>query len=404
MEMKDKAVAMKDKAMAMKDKAVAMKDKAMEMKDKAVAMKDKAMEMKDKAVAMKDKAMEMKDKVMEMKDKAVAAKDKVVAMKDEALLVKDKFLQETRNNISGLASNAKDAMSKVKAISGETQKPHGHVSEVADNQSISEDSDSIDSAESTNAINENLENTYEQDESAIAEQQQEETVDLVSSANYGKDEKEENIVESDQDEATFSEEVIAKIDKLIPAKEVIDQLKIISFDGQIITNDDIPYLVERLKKFASEGIKKVSLSFRKSALSSNGAMQILEGLKTYPQFISGLTFSGNALGDEGAVSIASNLSNFPMLKYLFFSDMGITGDGAVAILSMIGNMSKNDDGTSIQLIDLSNNQISDEYLDTLVKCWDEVKDNEEMTLMLQGNPFKTSVSIDVPSNIKLTLK
>ena len=238
----------------------------------------------------------------------------------------------------------------------------------------------------------------------VPEQQQEETVDLVSSANYGKDEKEENIVESDQDEATFSEEVIAKIDKLIPAKEVIDQLKIISFDGQIITNDDIPYLVERLKKFASEGIKKVSLSFRKSALSSNGAMQILEGLKTYPQFISGLTFSGNALGDEGAVSIASNLSNFPMLKYLFFSDMGITGDGAVAILSMIGNMSKNDDGTSIQLIDLSNNQISDEYLDTLVKCWDEVKDNEEMTLMLQGNPFKTSVSIDVPSNIKLTLK
>ena len=67
-------------------------------------------------------------------------------------------------------------------------------------------------------------------------------------------------------------------------------------------------------------------------------------------------------------------------------------------------MSKNDERTSIQLIDLSNNKIKDEYLKTLVQSWNETKDNEQMMLMLHDNPFKNTVSIDIPSNIKLVLK
>ena len=62
--------------------------------------------------------------------------------------------------------------------------------------------------------------------------------------------------------------------------------------------------------------------------------------------------------------------------------MEISGDGAVAILSMIGKILKNDDEISIQLIDLSNNNLNKEYLDTIIKFWNEVKNNEEMTLML----------------------
>lgn len=385
-------------------------------KETVTAAKDKVLSAKDKVLAMKDKAMSAKDKIAEMKDKVMSAKEKVVEMKDKVLSEKDKVVKETKDNFSELSSNAKDAMSKVKEIAGKTQKSNDKVSEISEQPSVSEVKENDKTADITGSAGEakeKLENNSEhsestdvakntQDEPTTTAQQQGETK-LVSSENSETNETNKTDV-SDKEEATFSEEVIAKVDKLIPAKDVIAQLKIISFDEQAITDEDIPYLVERLKKLASEGIKKVSLSFRKSSLSLNGAMQILEGLKTYPQFVGGLTFSGNALGDEGAVSIASNLSNFPMLKYLFFSDMGITGDGAVAILSMIGKMSKNGEGTSIQLIDLSNNQISDEHLDPLVKCWNEVKDNGEMTLMLQGNSFKNTVSLDIPSNVKLVLK
>ena len=340
-------------------------------------------------------------------------------MKDKAVSEKDKLVQDAKDSFAGLSAQkkvaeSKDAEPKAEEISGEAEDPKGKISEIAEKLNISEDKvneivsmvDKVEdkTSDSTDTVNDVSDKLVEQSEqNASTAQKQEETVKLVSSENSETSES-ENVAEPVQDEAVFSEEVIAKMDKLIPAKEVIDQLKIISFDGQAITDADIPYLVERLKKLASEGIKKVSLSFRRSSLSLNGAMKILEGLKAHPQFVSGLTFSGNALGDEGAVSIASNLSNFPMLKYLFFSDMGISGDGAVAILSMISQMAKNDDGTSIQLIDLSNNQINDEHLDTLVKCWNEIKDNEQMTLMLQGNPFKNTVQIDIPNNIKLVLK
>ena len=355
-------------------------------KETVTAAKDKVLSAKDKVLAMKDKAMSAKDKIAEMKDKVMSAKEKVVEMKDKVLSEKDKVVKETKDNFSELSSNAKDAMSKVKEIAGKTQKSNDKVSEISEQPSVSEVKENDKTADITGSAGEakeKLENNSEhsestdvakntQDEPTTTAQQQGETK-LVSSENSETNETNKTDV-SDKEEAVFSEEVIAKVDKLIPAKDVIAQLKIISFDEQA------------------------------SSLSLNGAMQILEGLKTYPQFVGGLTFSGNALGDEGAVSIASNLSNFPMLKYLFFSDMGITGDGAVAILSMIGKMSKNGEGTSIQLIDLSNNQISDEHLDPLVKCWNEVKDNGEMTLMLQGNSFKNTVSLDIPSNVKLVLK
>lgn len=347
----------------------------------------------------KDTVTSAKNKVLAVKDKAMSAKDQIMSVKDKVMTVKDLIMQGKKGGLSGLAANAKEAMSKVGEIVKDAKGAKDKVVEIAKQLKTSETKVSDKISDATDKVNKE----NETDKIATTTPEQAEAVKLISSENSDESEV-PNAVTPEQEETVFSEEVIAKIDKLMPSKESIDQLKSISFDGMPITDEDVPYLIERLKKFASEGIKKILLSFRKTSISLNGAMQILEGLKSYPQFVSGLTFSGNALGDEGALSIASNLSNFPMLKYLFFSDMGISGDGAVAIISMINQMSKNDERTSIQLIDLSNNKIKDEYLKTLVQSWNETKDNEQMMLMLHDNPFKNTVSIDIPSNIKLVLK
>ena len=368
----DKIVSVRNKA---RDAVASAQNKVMEVRNKArdaVSLaQNKVMEARDKAIATKDKV------VTTVKDQARLAKDKLMDVKDQAIATKDRIVQEAKKGVSRLSEQVTDTMSKVGEIAQEAQRTTDQVLAIAGNVNIPGDQVTV------AGIADSVAETNGQEETATTDQD-----DVIQ----------------DQDEQVFPEEVIAKIDKLMPSKEAIDQLKSISFDGMPITDEDIPYLIERLKKFASEGIKKILLSFRKTSISLNGAMQILEGLKSYPQFVSGLTFSGNALGDEGALSIASNLSNFPMLKYLFFSDMGISGDGAVAIISMINQMSKNDERTSIQLIDLSNNKIKDEYLKTLVQSWNETKDNEQMMLMLHDNPFKNTVSIDIPSNIKLVLK
>ena len=353
----------------------------------------------DKIMQKVEKA---KDTATAVRNRALLAKDTIMAMKKDVMSAKDAFAHEIKNNLSGLSANAREAISKAKEIAGTTRKIKDEVSEMA-KQSIFGDKKGDKTSDVKSIKNEQNEQE-EQKKIATTSQQRTEGKNLVSSENSEENEAEETVA-PDPDELAYSEEVIAKIDKLLPAKNVIEMLKCISFAGQTIADDDVPYLLERLKKFATEGIKKVLLSFSKSSLSLTAAMQILEGLKSHPQFISGLTFSGNALGDNGAVSVASNLDKFPMAKYLFFSDMGITGDGAVAILSTISEMSKkSDDGTSIQLIDLSHNNISDECLDTLLKCWGEIKNNKEMVLMLHGNPLKNTSSIDIPNNIKLVLK
>lgn len=329
------------------------------IKEKVADTKSKVMSAKDKLAGISSKAQKALTKVGEVAEKVQENKDKFAK-----LAGKFKISDSKVDKLFSMVDNVKD---KTSAISNKLVK----VSEKLGNKS--EEIASKKTTETT-AEQPGLENS-------------------------------ENLENADaNEEKIFPTSVVAKIDKLIPSKDIVEQQRSISFEKQTLSDDDIPYLIDRLTKFASEDVKKVYLSFRECSLSLGGALKILGSLKSYPQFVKGLIFSGNKLGDEGAISIISSLSNFPMLNYIFMSDMGISGDGAVAIISVINKMSQRSEGTGLQLIDLSHNRISDEHIKQITSNWQDTKNSENIVLMLQGNPFKAKFPGDVPTGIHLELK
>ena len=209
--------------------------------------------------------------------------------------------------------------------------------------------------------------------------------------------------ETEETAGEFSKEVMNKIDNLFPSEDEFKKLRNISLEGQSISDKEMPYLTEKLSKLAETGSKKISLSFKGCEISLDSIQQLLDSLKSYPQFIGSLNFSGTSLGDSGAVSIASNFSNFPMLKYVYFSNMGISGNGAVAIVSVLSQQAQND-SSNLQLIDLSNNAITEEHVGTLVESWNTIKGHENVVMLLHDNPTSSAADQNVPDNIKLNLK
>ena len=209
--------------------------------------------------------------------------------------------------------------------------------------------------------------------------------------------------ETEETAGEFSKEVMNKIDNLFPSEDEFKKLRNISLEGQSISDKEVPYLTEKLSKLAETGSKKISLSFKGCEISLDSIQQLLDSLKSYPQFIGSLNFSGTSLGDSGAVSIASNFSNFPMLKYVYFANMGISGNGAVAIVSVLSQQAQND-SSNLQLIDLSNNAITEEHVGTLVESWNTIKGHENVVMLLHDNPTSSAADQNVPDNIKLNLK
>ena len=110
-----------------------------------------------------------------------------------------------------------------------------------------------------------------------------------------------------------------------------------------MTDDDIPYLTKRLSDLVENGVKKVFLILSNNSLTIKGVTILLDGLKTCPQFIRGISFSGNPIGDEGAVLLVSNLENMPLLKYICLSGTGLTGDGALALIVAMSKLANSDD-------------------------------------------------------------
>ena len=208
----------------------------------------------------------------------------------------------------------------------------------------------------------------------------------------------------DENEEKFPEEVISKIDKLLSSKEEIEKLRKISFEGQTLEEKDIPYLSKKMLFLAKEGLKKISLSFHGCTISSKDIVKLLGNLKSQPQFINSMNFSGNSIGDDGAIAIASILDCFPMLKYIFLPNSGISGVGAVSLLSVVAKLSQGDGGTSLQLIDISNNKITDEFLKPVIDNCKIIKEKNDLTIMLHDNLIQNSQTTDTPYNIKLALK
>lgn len=325
-------------------------------------------------------------------------KAKVSDAKSKVMSAKDKLAK--------ISSKAQNALTKVGEVAGKVQENKDKFAKIAGKLKISDSkvnkffSMVNNVKDKTSAISDKLVKVNEKLGNKSAEAASEKTTDtMVEQPGLA------NIEDAEvNEEEIFPTSVVAKIDKLIPSKDVVEQQRSISFEKQTLSDDDIPYLIDRLTKFASENVKKVYLSFRECSLSLDGTLKILEGLKAYPQFVKGLIFSGNKLGDEGAISIISSLSSFPMLNYVFMSDMGISGDGAVAIISVINKMSQRDEGVGLQLIDLSHNRISDEHIKQIASNWQDTKNSENIALMLQGNPFKSKFPDDIPAGIHLELK
>ncbi len=298
-------------------------------------------------------------------------------------------VKNARSKASSISSKAKSAMSKASGLAEKVQGAKGFVSGLAGKVGISEDK--VNSAFSVvdNAKQKMLNVSEKIDEGAKKLNLQEET------------EAAEEPQKGDNGVAP-SQDVIKKMESLFPPLDVLGKLKSISFEGQRITDEEVQYLIEKFSSIASEGIKKISFSFRGCEISYASLAKLLDALKAYPQLVSSFCFSSTTLGDDGALSIASSLGNFPMLKYVFFSDMGISGNGAIAIISVLAKLSQGG-GSNLQLVDLSNNAISDEYLETIRDTWKAVKDSENTLLMLQDNHVKDLNVQNMPDNIKLKL-
>ena len=208
----------------------------------------------------------------------------------------------------------------------------------------------------------------------------------------------------DEAEEKFPEEVISKIDKMFSSKEEIEKLKKISFEGYTIEEQDIPYLSKKMLLLAKEGLKKIALSFHGCTISSKNIIALLDNIKSQPQFIYSMNLSGNSIGDDGAIAIASILDCFPMLKYIFMPNSDISGVGAVNLLSVCAKLSQGDGGTSLQLIDMSNNKITDEFVKSIIDNCKIIKEKNDLTIMLHDNLLQNTQAIDTPYNIKLALK
>ena len=187
-------------------------------------------------------------------------------------------------------------------------------------------------------------------------------------------------------EVVYPEEVVEKIDALLPDVDTIRVTKTINLSESNLTDDDIQYLIKRLSDLATDGVKKVFLLLRSNSLTIKGVTELLDGLKPHPQFLKGISLSSNPIGDEGAVSLASYLEYMPMLKYIYLSDTGITGDAALALIGVMSKLSNSDDGSNLRLVDLSHNKIEETYLDPIVTNWKSAKNSQDIVLRLQDNP------------------
>ncbi len=197
--------------------------------------------------------------------------------------------------------------------------------------------------------------------------------------------------------AVYPEEVIQKIDAIIPND--IDKSKNLEISD--LTIEDVQYLADRLTSLAKEGTKKLSLSLKGDKINSDAVLMLLNSLTENHQLLGSVAVSGVQLGDNGVIALAANLENFPGLKYLCLADTGLTGSGAISLLQVISQISqKSDDGTNIQLVDLSHNQISNEFLEVIQKEWESIKGISNSCLKMDDNQITQSIP-DLSNSIYL---
>ena len=315
-------------------------------------------EAKQQAVTLKNQA---KTKVDETKQKAEnlknQAQEKATEMKNQAKTKVD----ETKQKAVDLKNQAQGEVNGVKKEIGLENANDGDESE-----NTSEDQ----------AVPENADN-QEEDES-----QGEQTV---------------------VDEPAYSEEVIKKIDDLIPSVESLEQDKYLKIEDQQFSEEEMKYFVERLKGLASQQITKLSLILNRCNLSENDIDAILTTLDAFNQLLSVLCLTGNNIGDEGVRYIAAHLKELIMLNGLILSNTGLTGAGAAELLSQLAILARNRNGTNIQVIDLSNNDITDDFLKLIIQKAEEIRKYQEVVILLHDNPITNPENLVVPSYIRLKL-
>ncbi|MBQ8651346.1 MAG: hypothetical protein IJ481_02345 [Alphaproteobacteria bacterium] len=193
----------------------------------------------------------------------------------------------------------------------------------------------------------------------------------------------------------YSQSTIAKIDPEFRSIKSNTEKKVFDLSFKNITDDDIMYLVKKLSEASSNGKRLITLDISNNAITAKGASMLFEFINKEPSIIAILDISNNKLGDSFVRKNANKIKDLSGLKYLVMSNSNITGDGALTLLASICAA----EYPSIQMIDLSDNQIENEYWPQIIDQMKKLSPNVlEHGVIFKGNPINASNASGAPAN------
>jgi hypothetical protein len=194
--------------------------------------------------------------------------------------------------------------------------------------------------------------------------------------------------------------IVSLVDSIFVNQDKIARSKYIDASGLGLTDEYMPYFAERLKNLSQKGIEKLTLNLSGNMVTAVGLVPILETLANNVKVVSILDFSKNRIGDEGAILLANCLQNLAIVNSIILSNTGLTGIGAISILTEIA---KKDDSL-LELLDLSNNMISNDHWPTLAEKAKSLKHGIlEDGINLSGNILNLPQWTDIPPTINMGL-
>jgi hypothetical protein len=192
--------------------------------------------------------------------------------------------------------------------------------------------------------------------------------------------------------------IAAVVDPILADQDKIAKSKYVNAAGFGLTDEHMPYFAKQLKKLSDNGMEKLTLNLSGNAITAVGLASVLEALATHVKLVSVLDFSKNRIGDDGAILLAKCIQRLAIVNSIVLSGTGITGAGALELMTEISLQ----DDSLLELLDLSNNMITNDYWPLLAEKAKLLKKGVfEDGIDLSGNMLNLQPGTDIPAIIIL---
>ncbi|MDR0695609.1 MAG: hypothetical protein LBF56_02460 [Holosporales bacterium] len=194
-----------------------------------------------------------------------------------------------------------------------------------------------------------------------------------------------------------NQQIMAVVDPIFAESDKIGKSQYIGAVGMNLTDEHMQYFVKKLVELSNAGVEKLTLNLSDNMFTAAGLSLLLDTLGKHVKLASILVFSRNKIGDDGAFLLAGALHKMPVLKYIILSDTGITGVGVYAIISTVV-----DKDCQVEMLDFSNNAISNEQLSPLFERLNAVKPSVlEDGIYLNNNMLNLSmINTVIPVSVR----